>query len=431
MLDAEFYEFIHQNFDRPRSIAGPELRRLIYAISDRFADFKVHEVASGTKIGTWTVPSEWEINWGEVKVDGVSLFDSSDSWLHFGAHSSAVEETFLWEDLKHRIHSSEKFPDSIPYRTSYYDDNSFSISCTKSQRDEMSKSKQIQVTIKSRIFDGHLTFGSLFIPGKSEETILISTYCCHQGTGNDNFSGVMTTMMIADYLVAKQAELKFSVLILFLPETIGALCAMSTFKDLWPKIICGLVVSTCGGSYPLAIKRSWNDSHWINDVVTNVLTKAEIVFSERAFDIHGSDERQYSSCGSRINCISIFKGGYYFYDEYHSSSDDQQFLKYNDIVHSVNLYVSTLKGINQLNLYKTNLEFGEVFLKGIIPESDLTNGGFLPGGNTDVVETILKIMFYLDDIKTVPELAVLCEIEESIVSKTLKFLCEKGIVCRL
>ena len=431
MLDAEFYAFIEENFNRARSIAGPELRRLIYAISNRFSAFEVHEVPSGTKIGTWTVPLEWEILSGEVKVDGAPLFDSSDSWLHFGAHSSAVEKTFLWEDLKSRVYWSERFPDTIPYRTNYYDEDSFSISCTRPQREKMSKSKNIQVTIKSRICDGYLTFGSLFIPGRLEETILISTYCCHQGTGNDNFSGVMTTMMIADYLVSKQGDLKFSFLILFVPETIGALCGISTFRDLWSKIICGFVVSTCGGSYPVAIKRSWNDSHWINDVVVSALNQGQIVFSERAFDIHGSDERQYSSNGSRINCISIFKGGYYFYDEYHSSSDDQQFLRYYDIVHSANLYISTIKSIDELMLYKSNLEFGEVFLKGFIPESHLTNGGFLPGGNADLVEKILMIMFHLDEIKTAAQLAVMCELDESIVSEVLEFLFDRGIVHRL
>lgn len=431
MLETEFHQFIDENFNRPRSIAGPELRRLIVAISDRYEDFEVHEVASGTRIGTWTVPPEWEMRWGEVKVDGVSLFDSSASWLHFGAHSCAVEETFVWEDLKSRTYSSEQIAGSIPYRTNYYDDDSFSISCTRAQREKMSKSKKIHVTIESRIFDGSLTFGSLFIRGASEETILISTYCCHQGTGNDNFSGVMTTMMIADYLVSNQDELKFSFLILFLPETIGALCAMSTFRGAWPKVMCGFVVSTCGGSYPVAIKRSWNDSHWINDVVVTALAKAKVAFSQRAFDIHGSDERQYSSSGSRINCISIFKGGYYFYDEYHSSCDDLRFLRYSDIVHSTSLYVSAIKDINKLTLYKSNLEFGEVFLKGIMPESHLPNGGFLPGSNIDIVEKILMIMFHLDEIKTTLQLSQLCELDESIVSKVLEFLSDKGVVLRL
>ena len=61
-------------------------------------------------------------------------------------------------------------------------------------------------------------------------------------------------------------------------------------------------------------------------MVEEVFKKNNINFIKYPFDIHGSDERQYSSQGFRINCVSITKDKYYEYHFYHPSIDNLEFV---------------------------------------------------------------------------------------------------------
>ena len=52
------------------------------------------------------------------------------------------------------------------------------------------------------------------------------------------------------------------------------------------------------------------------------------------FDINGSDERQFSSQFFKINTCSIFKDKYYDFKEYHTSADNLNFVKSENIFKS-------------------------------------------------------------------------------------------------
>ena len=58
-------------------------------------------------------------------------------------------------------------------------------------------------------------------------------------------------------------------------------------------------------------------------------------------DPHGSDERQYSTLGFRINTPVITKDKFYEYDYYHTSLDDLDFVKPEQIAESLFLYEKT------------------------------------------------------------------------------------------
>ena len=60
------------------------------------------------------------------------------------------------------------------------------------------------------------------------------------------------------------------------------------------------------------------------------------------YDIHGSDERQYSYHGIGINTFSLFKDKYYDYKEYHSSLDNLNFVKGKQIHQTFQIYKKIL-----------------------------------------------------------------------------------------
>ncbi|MDN5108507.1 DUF4910 domain-containing protein, partial [Aliarcobacter butzleri] len=169
---------------------------------------------------------------------------------------------------------------------------------------------------------GALSIGELLIEGKSSKEYLLSCYICHPSMANDSLSGVLTTTFIAKELLSKQAELEHSYRIIFVPETIGAIAYSANNETTMKQIKQGLVITTCGGLGEYGYKQSWEKECEINEMIEEIFKTNSIDFKTYPFDIHGSDERQYSSQGFKINCATISKDRYYEYDYYHTSLDN-------------------------------------------------------------------------------------------------------------
>ena len=103
--------------------------------------------------------------------------------------------------------------------------------------------------------------------------------------------------------------------------------AYAAFNESKLKVInTGMVITTVGGPGQFGYKQSFNSSHSINVIIEEVFNEEKINFTTYPFDIHGSDERQYSSIGFRINTASLTKDKYYEYPYYHTSLDDLSFI---------------------------------------------------------------------------------------------------------
>ena len=96
-----------------------------------------------------------------------------------------------------------------------------------------------------------------------------------------------------------------------MPETIGAIAYCYLNKNKLKDILMGLVITTVGGPGSFSYKQSWEKDHVINKVIEEVLKEEKKDFVIHPFDIHGSDERQFSSPGFSINMSSLFKDKYY------------------------------------------------------------------------------------------------------------------------
>jgi len=342
MADFEIDMYLRRLFDLPRSLTG-EGNRETLRILQELIPLDIIEIPSGEKVFDWTIPLEWDAKeaWIESE-DGERFVDLVDSNLHLVGYSSGLACTMMsWEDLEPHLHVHPTQKDAIPYRTAYYsDDWGFCVNQKTYEKMRLNLSR-FRVMIDAKKTPGSLTYGEYRIKGNHQNEILISCYICHPSMANDSLSGVIAAAFLAREL-SKRNDLQHSYRFVFVPETIGAIayCAKHT-KDI-KNIDRGLVMTTCGGPGDFGYKQSWDTSDEINMMIEEVFRKNNISFITYPFDILGSDERQYSSIGFRLNCITITKNKYYEYDYYHTSLDNLSYVKSENISQSIKLYVDLI-----------------------------------------------------------------------------------------
>lgn len=325
-LADEMHEFVKKLFPICRSISGDGLRSTLDLISAHIP-LKQIEVATGTQVFDWTIPDEWNIRDAYIKDDsGRRLVDFSESNLHVVNYSEPVAASLTWNELEPHLHSLPEAPDWIPYRTSYYH-RTWGFCLPHRMKMKMAKrpDARYEVRIESSLQPGHLTYGELVIPGKSEQSVLISSHVCHPSLCNDNLSGISVATFLAKELCAKR-DLHYTYRFLFAPGTIGAIAWLATNVDLISSIKHGLVLSLLGDEAPLAYKRSRQHDSVTNQIVEYLLKQRSPESQVYDFEPYGYDERQYCSPGVNLDVGSLSRSTYAQFPEYHTSADNLSFI---------------------------------------------------------------------------------------------------------
>ena len=202
----EIYEFIKRLYPLNRSITGNGVRETLKIISE-VIPLEIKEVPSGTKVLDWNIPLEWNIRDAWIKdSSGQKVLDFNESNLHVLNYSLPIEQKISLAELKSNIFTIEDYPDWIPYRTSYYDQNwGF---CMAHNKFKELKNDTYEVYIDADLTQGFLTYGEYFIKGKRKDEILISIHICHPSLANDNLSGIGVAAFLAAYL--RSVDTKYS-----------------------------------------------------------------------------------------------------------------------------------------------------------------------------------------------------------------------------
>lgn len=403
--------YIQRLFPICRSITGNGNRETLNILKE-IIPLAIKEYPSGQQVFDWIIPKEWNICDAWIKnSQGIKVVDFKNSNLHVVSYSSPVHKKMSAAELTPHLHYIESQPDAIPYRTSYFNEDwGFCLSYNDFQK--YFKQGEYEVFIDSELKQGSLSIGEILIPGKSSKEILISTYICHPSLANDNLSGAVMTAFLAKEL--SKRELNYSYRIVFVPETIGAIAYCANNKAVIKSIDCGFVVTCVGGAGKYSYKQSFDKSHFINQLIEKMFEEDGLDYVVYSFDIHGSDERQYSSPGFRINIASICRDKYYEYLPYHTCLDNLQFIKAEYINKSLELYLKTVAKIDiNIKYISTNLDCETMLSKhGLYPQK---GGGLLPGKNIeDELDLILWLLFYCDGTLYLQEIAnkMECSIEK-------------------
>lgn len=403
VLGDEFQKLLEELFPLQRSLAGAMNRRTL-DILERVTPLCRKQVRTGTNVFDWVIPPEWSVTEGYIKnVSGERLVDFAENSLHVISYSSGINETIGLAELKSHLYVHPTL-EAIPYRTTYYRrDWGFAITPSQLKRIE-EDGGPFSVVIQADFQNGFLDFAEQLVAGDSPREILISTYFCHPNLANDSLSGVVLTVFLARYLKSQQ-RLRNSYRIVFVPETVGALAFLDSLGDSFNRIFCGLQVATVGGPGSYQIKQSWNPHHPINSIASRILEASGKRFQIRPFDIHGSDERQYSSPGFRLNVITIARDIYYSYPEYHSSLDNLDLVTGQQIYETFGLYLDLIDALESRRVFVRTEPRGEPMLN----RHNLYNavgGSLIPDSSLTELDLALWVLFLCDGDLSSDEIAL-------------------------
>jgi len=426
---AEIDSYLKRLFPITRSITGNGNRETLKILQE-IIPLKILEYPTGEKVYDWTIPQEWNIKDAWIKdSSGNKIIDFKISNLHVVSYSIPVHKKMKLQELKGNLHYLENLPDAIPYRTSYYNET-WGFCISHNQYEKLFKEdEEYEVFIESKLSNGSMSMGEFLIQGRSDKEYLLSCYICHPSMANDSLSGVLTTAFIAKELSKIQDTLEYSYRIVFVPETIGAIAYCANNEKAMKNIDNGLVITTCGGLGDFGYKQSWEENNFINKMIEDIFDENNIKFRIYPFDIHGSDERQYSSQGFKINCATISKDRYYEYDYYHTSLDNLEFVTAENLNKTLGLYLQLISKMDKNIVYENLYPNCEVMLS----QHDLypkTGGAQLPNNDVSALDIILWSLFYMDGNMSLYDISQKLNIELELIFHEVKKLEIAKIITR-
>ena len=429
-IAALFDLWMRRLFPITRSLTGEGNRETLRLLQE-LVPLTIHEVPSGTPVYDWTVPDEWNIADAWIKDrTGRRIVDFRRSNLHVVSYSEPVRGSMDWNTLKSHLYVHADLPDAIPYRTTYYC-RTWGFCVTHAQYREMEADDgPFEVCIDAMLEPGSLTYGELLIPGRSTREILLSCYICHPSMANDSLSGVVLTVFLARHL-ATLPDRHWSYRVVFVPETIGALAYCARNEAAMQAIDMGLVITTAGGPGSFGYKQTWNPEHALNALIEEVFEEAGVDYVMYPFDIHGSDERQYSSQAFRINVATLCRDRYYQYPEYHTSLDDLTFVTGRQMAETFDLYRELLAKIEGQRVYRSRTTHGEVMLSrhGLYPKEGGIQRPEL-GGRSEL-DLTLWLLFLCDGQKPLRQIASSLQVPEEALAPVVARLCAADVLERV
>ena len=346
-IGREMYYLITELYPICRSITGNGVRETLNILK-RYIPLEIHEVPSGTKVFDWTVPKEWNIRDAYIKNSkGKKIVDFKNSNLHVLNYSLPVQMKITLSELKEHIYTLPEYPNWIPYRTSYYQENwGF---CLSHNQFKKLKEGKYEVFIDSSLEVGHLTYGEYLISGERPEEVLISCHICHPSLCNDNLSGISVVTFLAKALASVSP--RYSYRFLFIPGTIGSITWLALNEPVVPRIKHGLVAACLGDSGKFTYKKSRQGDADIDRAVINVLRDTGHDYEIYDFIPFGYDERQYCSPGFNLAVGCLMRTPHGRYPQYHTSADNIDFVQSQYLAESLSVYLSVMNVLEQNRKY--------------------------------------------------------------------------------
>lgn len=372
-LGQEMHKLVAELFPICRSITGNGVRETLRIIQKQIP-IKIHEVPTGTRVFDWEIPKEWNIKDAYIMdSDGNKIVDFKKSNLHVVGYSAPVDKTVSLEELQDHLYSLEDQPEAVPYITSYYKER-WGFCISHEQREKL-KPGNYRVHIDSELKDGHLVYGEILIPGKTDKEVFLSTYVCHPSMANNELSGPVVATFLAKWIMSEPR--KYTYRIIFIPETIGSITYLSrNLDEMKKKVIAGFNISCVGDDRAYSYLPSREGNTYADRVALNVLTFSHPEFIRYSFLDRGSDERQYNSPGVDLPLCCIMRSKYGAYPEYHTSLDNLELVTPGGLQGSYSVFIECLKLIEQNEVYAIKC-LGEPQLgkRGLYPSISTKSSG--------------------------------------------------------
>jgi len=344
----ELHRFAAELYPICRSITGDGIRRTLSMIQERIP-LRLTEIPTGTPVFDWIVPKEWNIRDAYIKVPGGErIVDFAKSTLHVLNYSTPVSGTMPLRELRPHLFTIPEKPDWIPYRTSYYEEDwGF---CLSHQQMLALEDREYEVCIDSTLDDGRLTYGEYYLPGRTDEEVLISCHICHPSLANDNLSGTVVASFLAQLLAGR--DLRYSYRFVFVPGTIGAIAWLAQNRETAKLIRHGFVLTCVGDSGGFHYKKSRRGDTEVDRAAAHVLAHCGESSEILEFSPYGYDERQYCSPGFNLAVGCLMRSVWGTFPEYHTSADNLDFIKPEKLAGSLRVCAGILDVLEQNRRYR-------------------------------------------------------------------------------
>lgn len=276
-----------------------------------------------------------------------------------------------------------------------------------------------EVVIDSTLAAGSLTYGECFLPGQSDDEIVLTTHICHPSLANDNVSGIV--LLTEAGVALAELPRRYSYRLLFIPGTIGSVTWLARNEGRLSHVIGGLVIACAGDSAPLSYKRSRRGDTPVDRAGAHVVGRS----GGRTLDFvpWGWDERQFNSPGFDIpvGCLTRSLEG--AFPEYHSSADDL------DLISADRLETALQAALEILDVLERNRTYRNLSPKG---EPQLGKRGLYRGlGGPDPGTEQLPILWVLnqsDGSHTLLDIAERSGLAFSDIRRACDALLEAGLL---
>ncbi len=420
-VNLSMYRFAERLWPICRSLTGEGVRETLHLIRERLPDLAIHEVPSGTRCFDWQVPNEWNIRDAYlIGPDGEKVVEFRNNNLHVVGYSEPVDRMMSLEELRPHLFSLPDQPDAIPYVTSYY--KRFFGFCLSHRQLQSLKEGTYRVVIDSTLQPGSLTYADLVLPGRTEKEVFLSTYVCHPSLANNELSGPVVTVALAQWLMS-QKDRRYTYRIYFGPETIGAIVYLSRHLDhLKRQVLAGYVVTCVGDDRAFSLLSSRYGDTMVDRLTSRVLTEVVGEFKRYSFLQRGSDERQYGSPGVDLPMVSVMRTRYGSYPEYHTSLDDLSIISPAGLGGALKVLKSCL----------TALEWNQTYRVAQPCEPQLGKRGLYPTISTKAsgisVRQMMDVLAYSDGRNDLLRISEIIGVPLLDVARIIRPLIEAGVV---
>ena len=429
-------------FNIHRSITGKGTLKTLKILKKKNNSLKIKHFNTNKKVFDWKIPSEWNIKDAYVSdLNGNKIIDFKKNNLHIVAYSRPIDKYISKSELLARLHYLKSQPKAIPYVTSYYNKYwGFCLSYKeyKKIKNIYKNNSRFYVRIDSNLKSkGKMHYGEVFLKGKSSEEILLSTYICHPSMANNELSGPLIALALSNYY--KNRNLKKSIRILFLPETIGAIAYIDkNLKNLKRKVIGGYVLSCIGDERNYSYIRSKYSNSASDICAFKAFNKLKINYKNYNFLKSESDERRFNSPFVDLGIGSLLRTKYHSYPEYHTSLDNFDVVTEAGLKGGYNISKNCVNNLLNYKLKNKKLKFHLKIKKNcpvtkFICEPNLGKRNLYPkisekNNNFKNPHLILDFLQYADGTNSINEIAKLTKNKVNIIKKINRLLIKKNLI---
>jgi len=379
---------------------------------------KVHEYPTGTQVWDWIIPPKWECSRGWIQTPGgKTLLDTSNHPLHVMSYSLPIEATVGYKELSEHLHTNPAVPSGIPFEYAYYE-QAWGF-CVQHESLVHFDSAEYKVHIDSEFSEGTLKVGELFLPGTTDEEIVLTAHLCHPFQANDNASGVAALMSIAEKL--DTIKHRYGYRILIVPETIGSIAYLAHNEELIPRIKYAIALDMLGTpDTPLVLQHTRQGNTQIDKAAELALLNVDHEITGFAAVI-GNDEKVLNARGvdipsislARTECEGIFYG-------YHTSIDNPESLNYDAIDRAVDVVIDILR----------ILDTNTTPLCTVKGHPQLSRHGLWVDHRTDKAlhQKQMKVLDMLDGRHTLIDIAYALDLDVDVLKLWLDELTMKGLL---